>query len=193
MRRSDASRQAGFTLIELLVAMAIFSFILLIIVSGFLMVMRMRNKALAYNMVQDSARTAMNELVRAVRDSSGVVPASVVAGPNGAICLQQTGGQVLRYYVTGGILTRATACTAPFTNAQAITNSSVRVTRFDVRQENSSATNPNIKPEMLITLTVASNNGTAVVAADGSATCSTNSHDLPYCAVQNLTSGAVPR
>ena len=134
--------EAGFTLIELLMAMAIFSFMLMIVVIGFINVVHIHNQAVAANIAEDNARTAMDELVRAVRTSNGVLPSAA-----NTLCLTNTssGGETI-YYVAHpfpltplvGVLTRANSprvlgtpnCVVPGTSPQAITSSIVSVTAF---------------------------------------------------------------
>ncbi len=90
-------RQDGFTLIELLVAMTVFSFMLLIIVVGFINIVRLHNQALAANLAQDNARTAMDTMVQAVRDSTGIVRPT--AGSSTVLCLNSSAGPMQAYYV----------------------------------------------------------------------------------------------
>ncbi len=180
-------------MIELLVAMAVFSFMLLIIVVGFINVVKLHNQALASNIAQDNARTAMAELVRGVRDSTGVVGAPG-AGPNGTLCLADASG-VPKYYYTrlvGTVRTlfRGDNCGAiPAANEQAITNSSVNVTNFVATVD--SLGPAIVKPEVKLTVTVGSSNGTTT--AGPIPTCNNNNADRQFCAVVTLTSGAVPR
>ena len=175
----------GFSLIELLVAMAVFSFILLIIVVGFINIVQLRNQALASNMAQDNARTAMNELVRAVRDYQGVVGAPT-AGPLGTICLSKVGGQSSSYKIVSSVLTRYDGCGPTATFSQSITSSSMSVVFFEAVPETMGSNI--VKPQIKITVSVASNNGTATGGV-----CNDNNHDRNFCSTATLTSGAVPR
>lgn len=175
----------GFSLIELLVAMAVFSFILLIIVVGFINIVQLRNQALASNMAQDNARTAMNELVRAVRDSQGVVGAPT-AGPLGTICLSKVGGQSSSYKIFSSVLTRYDGCGPTATFSQSITSSSMSVVFFEAVPETMGSNI--VKPQIKITVSVASNNGTATGGV-----CNDNNRDRNFCSTATLTSGAVPR
>lgn len=184
VRRGAVKRQAGFTLIELLIAMALFSFMLLIVVSGIMNIIRIRNETLASNATQDSARTAMNEIVRAVRDSSSVE--NVTGGPNGNLCLIKAGGSIAYYYVNAGVLRRGDNCAGGGTSVP-LTNTSVNVTNFDPARE---VSGPTVKKEELkITLTLASNNGTA----DATGVCTGTYKDKQFCSAITLTSGAVAR
>lgn len=186
--------EAGFTLIELLMAMAVFSFMLLIIVVGFINVVKLHNQALASNMTQDNARKAMNELVRSVRDSTAVQTPAAGANAN-ELCLAKQGGQFQGYYVPTsgpqtGVLMRSDNCVNPRINPQAITNSVVSVVNF--RATNGSTGSTILKPEVALTITVASNNGTTNVAG-ANTTCKPNNADRAFCSTITLTSGAVPR
>jgi prepilin-type N-terminal cleavage/methylation domain-containing protein len=180
--------ERGFTMIELLVAMAVFSFMLLIITVGFINIVRLHNQAIASNIAQDNARTAMDELVRAVRDSSDVLtPAAGV--PANRLCLASASGPQQLYYLNANRLYRADNCTTP-TNVTALTSTSVQVASFLATVKTAG---PNIvKPQVEMTITVASNNGTTT-GTGASVTCGTSIRDRQFCAVVTLTSGAVPR
>jgi len=57
----------GFTLVELLLAMAFFSFILLFVTTGFIMINRSYNKGITAKQVQDNGRRLMEQLTREIR------------------------------------------------------------------------------------------------------------------------------
>jgi prepilin-type N-terminal cleavage/methylation domain-containing protein len=196
MSTADSQFQAGFTMIELLVAMAVFSFMLLIIAVGFINVVRLHNEAVASNQVQDSANAAMQELVQAVRDSNGMDVAKSGVNPFNAnfgtfLCLKNLSGVEQAYYVSAAnVLTRADGCTA-LNNQQPLSSSSVNVTYLGATPETSG---PSItKPEMALELTVASANGTATGTAGKDVGCNDNTYDREFCSTVDLTSGAVPR
>lgn len=88
---SRLPRQAGYTLIELLLAMSIFSFMLLLILSGYLSVFRLYQNGLASRDTQQNGRYAMEEMVRTVRESKDVVGA-VTSGDFDSVCLQSQSG-----------------------------------------------------------------------------------------------------
>jgi prepilin-type N-terminal cleavage/methylation domain-containing protein len=184
---SVTQSKAGFTMIELLIAMTIFSFMLLIVASGFIDIVRMQNQSLASNMAQDSARSAMDELVQAVRNSTGVV--SISPSTPSILCLANSTGVQQAYYVnsSNGILYRSDDCTA-YTNTVALTSAQVQVSAFTVTVETSG---PAITvPEVEIAMTVASNNGSTNIAGNA---CKADSVDRQFCSIVTLTSGAVPR
>lgn len=62
--------KAGFTLVELLLAMAFFSFILLFVTTGFIMVNRAYNKGLTVKLVQDEGRRVIEDISRSIRVAS---------------------------------------------------------------------------------------------------------------------------
>ncbi len=183
--------EAGFTLIELLMAMTVFSFMLLIVVVGFMNVVRIHNQAIASNYTQDNARTAMNELVRAVRDSTAVLTPAAGAGSD-RLCLTKAGGTLQGYYIDGttNALMRATDCNVPGANPVAVTNPVVQVTDLSANNETVGA--KILKPQINISITIASNNGTTT---GGGATvkCTPTNQDRQFCSTITLTSGAVPR
>jgi prepilin-type N-terminal cleavage/methylation domain-containing protein len=183
----QSSSEGGFTLVELLVAMAVFSFMLVIVVVGFINVVHMHNQAIASNMSQDNARTAMDELVRAVRDSAGVV--STTAGPSGTLCLASPTGQQRIYYLNAGVLTRADNCTTR-TGPQQITSSSVTVSNFEATVQ---STGPKVvKPVVRLTVTMGSSNGTTI-GAGTALRCRDSNQERTFCSIVTLTSAAVPR
>jgi len=181
--------ERGFTLVELLVAMSVFSFMLVIVVVGFINVVHLHNEAIASNMAQDNARTAMDELVRAVRDSAGTI--TPTAGPNGTLCLgAPQGGQERYYYLVAGVLTRADNCTT-HSNPASITSSSVQVTNFDPIVQ---STGPKVKkPVVQLTVTVGTAGNGTTVGAGASLACGNSNASRTFCSVVTLTSGAVPR
>jgi prepilin-type N-terminal cleavage/methylation domain-containing protein len=181
--------ERGFTLVELLVAMSVFSFMLVIVVVGFINIVHLHNQALASNAAQDNARAGMDELVRAVRDSAGVV--STTPGPNGRLCLASPTGQQRVYYLVGGVLTRADNCAAPVAGTIAsITSSAVTVSNFAAVVQ---STGPKVvKPVVQLTLTLGSSNGTTT-GTGAALTCGTSNSARTFCSTVTLTSGAVPR
>jgi prepilin-type N-terminal cleavage/methylation domain-containing protein len=187
---SKAPAEAGFTLIELLMAMTVFSFMLLIIVVGFMNIVRMHNQAVASNMAQDSARSAMNELVRAVRDSGGVTYVSLPSTP-GQMCLASTTGQPQQYYVENGSLKRADGCGGiSRTSSHQLTSNAVEVQDFTPTLE-TAGTNIS-KAQVKLSLTIGSANGTTEMV-NGKLQCGPGNAERTFCAVVTLTSEAVQR
>jgi prepilin-type N-terminal cleavage/methylation domain-containing protein len=210
--------QRGFTLIELLVAMAVFSFMLLIIVVGFMNIVNVHNAALASNHAQDSARAAMDEMVQGVRDSTGVqwihqYPAYAglmdpgVANDSNfdVFCLSSASGNAQEYFVawvaalsTHQLFVRNTGnCSTAALNPTdtALTANNMDVRYFDVKQ----VPDPTVtglpagwKPQVEMTLKLGTNNGTA--SGNGvNFKCNANVADRAFCATATITSGAAPR
>jgi len=84
--------QKGFTLVELMLSMAFFSFILLFVTSGFIIVNRAYNKGLTVKLVQDEGRELVEELTREVRISNSK---SIKTDDNTTKCIEVSG---YRYY-----------------------------------------------------------------------------------------------
>jgi len=186
--------QAGFTLIELLMAMAVFSFLLLIVTSGFVQVVRIHQAGIASRATQQNARLVLDTVIKDVR-------ASASAGVGGTaqlgyLCLTR-GSQALEYAVDGSgnlrqgtIVAPAAGCPAPvFTTAwRTLNDTSTQVTQFAL-----SAT-PAVTPGLgtaMVTLTVVSRNN--LTALDATKTHCTPGPGSQFCAVTTLSSGAALR
>lgn len=185
--------ESGYTLVELVIAMAVFSFMLLIMVVGFINVVHIHNQAVASNVVQDNARVAMDTMIQGVRNSAGVVGIPT-PGPNGDLCLKTNTGQQYVYYVApvGGTkaLFRARNCVTRNSPEQ-ITSLQVQVSNFDPMIETSG---PAVeKPEVKLTLTVGSNNNTTGTTSGAALSCGPSTQDRTFCSTMTLTSGVVPR
>lgn len=193
----------GFTLVELVVAMALFSFMLLIVVVGFMNIVGLHDQAIAANATQNSARAALDQLVDAVRNSQSVQSICDSTGGNCGspktateiLCLNMAASAQEVFYVDNGVLYEAQNCpAAQRVSVQALTEPSVQVTNFGavVQSVGASIT----KPEVQLSVTVASANGTSQTAGQGAAattTCANDDNDRQYCSVITLTSGAEPR
>ncbi|MBW4061311.1 prepilin-type N-terminal cleavage/methylation domain-containing protein [Candidatus Saccharibacteria bacterium] len=123
-------REAGFTLIELLMAMAIFSFMLTIIITGFVNVVGLHNQSVAANVVQDNAQTIIATMTREIREGTGLVLPSTAQPNPGYICMNDG---TVRYYVVGTTLVKAVAlppnCAKP-SSPIALSSSTVHVASF---------------------------------------------------------------
>jgi prepilin-type N-terminal cleavage/methylation domain-containing protein len=80
MSESRLNMAGGYTLVELLIAMAIFSFMLVIIVAGFVNIIRLHNSSVSTNVVMDNSQTIMAGLERSIRDGATVDPTALAAG-----------------------------------------------------------------------------------------------------------------
>jgi hypothetical protein len=178
--------------------MAVFSMMLVIIVSGMINIVRMHNEALASNQAQDNARSTIDELVRGIRDSSGVDWANTDnAGLNGTtrLCLKSANSSGSEYWVqlTSGVLVlyrHDNGCTTT-SGGVAVTDPEVNVQDFKVTPT-TSLTAGFPRQEVHISVTVGSSNGTTTGSGAGT-TCSGSTGAREFCSVVTLTSGAVPR
>lgn len=132
--------EAGFSLVELLLAMAVFSFMLLIITAGFINVVRIQQSGVASRSTQQSARLVLDSLMKDVRAAS--VARVRETGQNDALCLD-TGGQTLEYAVDSngdlrvasiGSLAASSACPVPVIDSswRRLGDSPVKTTQFNV-------------------------------------------------------------
>jgi prepilin-type N-terminal cleavage/methylation domain-containing protein len=192
MSPEPMTHEAGFTLIELILAMAVFAFMLLLIVVGFLNVVRLHDEVVAANQAQDSARSAMDTIVQAVRDSSAVVQPTTQGAPWPTLCVASSSGPDVAFYVdsTTNILYEANNCSAPYVNAVPLTSSNEQA-YFQSKLE-STSTNPQWRPEVELKLIVASNNGTTT-GSGSTLACGPSNVDRAFCSVVTLTTGAEPR
>jgi prepilin-type N-terminal cleavage/methylation domain-containing protein len=195
MKRHSSDK--GFTLIELLLAMAVFSFMLLIVVAGFINIVRLHNEALAANLAQDNARVAIDAMVKDVRDSSG--PILPGAGPGNILCLSSSSQANVIYYTAPtpppnsySVLYRANtdALCSTKTSVEAITSPSVNVADFTATVT-SNMNNP--KKDVNLSITLGSNNLTTGSTSGKNLACGTTIQDRAFCSVVTLTSGAISR
>lgn len=189
------NEQAGFTLVELVISMAIFSFLLLIIVVGFLNIAQLHDEALATDQSQNSARSAMDELVQGVRNASSVISPTAVGVPASTMCLATADGGQQIYYIDNKVLYRSDDCATSTTwtapepaNTYALTDSGVQASVFQATVDTGGL--GITEPEVRLKLTVGSNNGTTNGAGTS---CLTGTVNHAFCSIVTLTSGAVPR
>lgn len=102
MIRRDKS---GFTLVELMLAIAFIGFIILFVVFAILQVMRTYNKGLTVKEINQTARTAVEDMSRAARSSDNIMTTTI---PVGRVCFGSVsyvwnyqGTTVNRYDSTG--------------------------------------------------------------------------------------------
>ncbi len=185
--------QTGFTMIELLMAMAVFSFMMLIVTTGFIQVVRIHQAGISSRATQQNARIVMDGVSKDIRESG-----AATVGNGGAaktwLCLSR-GSTTLEYAVDGSGNLRAGSvsnppagtCPSPAITSswRTLNDSSTQVTQFAA-----SATTP-VSPGLgtvLLTLTIVSRNDTSDLDA-------TQTHCQPgagsqFCAVTTLVSTA---
>jgi prepilin-type N-terminal cleavage/methylation domain-containing protein len=127
-------RQDGFTLVELMMAMAIFSFMLMIITSGIIRVMHSYEAGAVSRATQQNVRLAVDDFSKAVRASAKAV---VPGGDPSRVCLLR-GSQMVEYALDGGgnlrraLLPTDQSCSAPTFSAiwSTLNDPAVVVTQF---------------------------------------------------------------
>ena len=181
-------------MIELMLSMASFSFLLLVIVVGFINIAQLHDEALATNQAQNSAQSAMDELVQGVRNSTGVASTFTVGAPMTTLCLANADGVQDVYYVHQKVLYETPDCatnlnwaTEP-TGSLALTDAGEQVSNFQATVETGGLGVS--EQEVRLTITIGSNNG----STNGAGTsCLNNDRSRAFCSIVTLTSGAVPR
>lgn len=129
--------QGGFTLVELMIAMAVFSFVLLIIAQGLLDTVHVQQNSMISRDAEQNARLVLDQITREAKTASDVT----TPGGN-AVCFNEPGGWV-EYAVippvapsTARVLYRQTlpagaACpSVPVASSSAVTSSTVSVLAF---------------------------------------------------------------
>lgn len=132
----------GYTIIELLFAVVNFTFVLMIAVSAFIVVMRIYNKAAFARQTQQATRSVVEQMTNDIRLASVV---SVTSSPTESICLttkSPTEGSV-RYYlrpssgpptpasvIREGFPTAVTDCLASPTTTRQMTADNLSVTNL---------------------------------------------------------------
>lgn len=84
--------QRGYTLIELSVAAALLGFFLMVIMAGFISMVKMNQKGQAARLTQQGVRFAVEEMVRATREAGQVD--GDAGSVNGQLCLVAAGRKV---------------------------------------------------------------------------------------------------
>jgi prepilin-type N-terminal cleavage/methylation domain-containing protein len=93
MRMPKQLSSKGFTVIELLIASAIFALVLILITTGILQFSRQYYKGVLASKTQNTARTILNDITRAIQLNSGEVYTLQPTGPARGFCI----GEVKRY------------------------------------------------------------------------------------------------
>lgn len=95
-RSKNGQLQAGFTLIELILAMALFSFVLLIITTGFVNILHLYESGVAMGATQQNARFGLDDIVS--EGHSAYQTTVIGTTPDQQICLYEPGAMV-QYYI----------------------------------------------------------------------------------------------
>ena len=131
MKNMQSTKQAGFTLVEIMMAMAIFTFMLLVVSLAYINIARLYSASTAARNVQQNNRFAMEQMTRVARTSNSVTPSQTDS--TGAITSLCFSGGTL-FYVVNGELRQAqvNGCVPPADNKyQVLTSPGVSVARFE--------------------------------------------------------------
>lgn len=125
------NKQSGFTLVEIMLAMAIFTFMLLVVSMAYINIARLYNASTAARNVQQNNRFAMEQISRVARSSKTVeLPTPDSKGGLTSICFNRA----TKFYVDNGALRQATvtSCSdAPKQEDQTLTSPGVSVARIE--------------------------------------------------------------
>lgn len=179
----------GFTLVELVLAMAVFSFMLLIISAGFLNVVRLQQSGTSYRNTSQGTRFGMEEIVRNTRDASAII--YPLSGTDSRLCIV-VNGSVRQYWVVlsgqdQDALAEATECNPTTTSYKVMTSRDVKVTRFQVTKIEPSTING--KPGVELELDLANNNGSVLVGSS----CDQTVFGAHFCSVSKVRSAVTLR
>ncbi len=184
----QAQRQGGFTLVELILAMALFSFFLLIVVAGFLHVVKLYQLGLVARDTQQNTRFGMQEMVRAAREGERVGIGTL----GNQVCLYYPGGGVKFYIETTTLrrqqLSENSSCdTSPNASDPAVSSTDVKVIGLAATPVQEPAA-PGITPtpSVELTLTIASTNDPTLITGQY---CQ-QGNGSQFCSVTVITSAA---
>ena len=188
-----ASKQNGFTLVELILAMAIFSFMLLIILIGFLTIVHLHQSGIAMRDAQQNARYASEDVVRTFRSATDAT-VTPTANPNlNTLCLTVGGASVLYRVDATGRLLRDTftlaSCPPGFVTETALTSASVNVIGFSIDRQSSGG----LALASMIRLSVASVSSYTFTGSAGTMTCTPGQAASQYCSVANIITASSTR
>lgn len=77
-KRDFSKNRAGFTIVELMIASAVFSVVLLVCASGLIQIGRVYYKGITSSQTQESARSIMDDISRAIQFSGGRITQTLV-------------------------------------------------------------------------------------------------------------------
>ena len=87
--------QAGFTLVEISLAMAIFTFMLLVVSMAYINIARLYNASTAARTVQQNNRFAMEQISRVARSAGSATVVTDTGSIKKGLCLKSSSGEQL--------------------------------------------------------------------------------------------------
>jgi prepilin-type N-terminal cleavage/methylation domain-containing protein len=174
------TQQSGFTLVEISLAMAIFTFMLLVVSMAYINIARLYNASTAARNVQQNNRFAMEQMSRVARTSSRAI--TVNSGDITGVCFNPKSGSQL-FYLQNNQLRQATVsdCTGLPTAeepGQVLTSSGTNAVRL--------AVDTSVPRTVTMTLWMASKTD-LVGTVDGSGLQCKQGAGSEFCAVNKLT------
>jgi type II secretory pathway pseudopilin PulG len=125
----QVKHEEGFTLIELLMAFTLFSFVMLLVVNGFIYVSRMHQNGVSIRNTQEAARLVSETLTRQIRTASEVKATAT------GLCVVNNNAIVFELNPATNILNRRLVpnndCSNPAGSIEPITSDDVWVRRFE--------------------------------------------------------------
>lgn len=113
---TSTTKQSGFTLVEITLAMAIFTFMLLVVSLAYINIARLYSASTSARNVQQNNRFAMEQITRVARVSSRLTTSDINAqGSVGRLCFTATARATQIFYVQNDELRQASvaSCDAP--------------------------------------------------------------------------------
>jgi prepilin-type N-terminal cleavage/methylation domain-containing protein len=99
MKKLRTNLEQGFTLAELVMALAIFSFMFMIVIAGFIQVTKIYEAGISARATQQNARLILDDFSKLARNSGAAVVVPIDA-THSRVCLVR-GSSIYEYYVDG--------------------------------------------------------------------------------------------
>ena len=136
------NKQAGFTLVEISMAMAIFTFMLLVVSMAYINIARLYNASTAARNVQQNNRFAMEQISRVARSSVSADEVPDSAMVQQGVCFKSSSGEQLFYLHslsaaqdTEFELRQSSSCNNPTDgNSKVLTSSGVYVAKLEAKR-----------------------------------------------------------
>lgn len=179
------NKQAGFTLVEISMAMAIFTFMLLVVSMAYINIARLYNASTVARAVQQNNRFAMEQITRVARTSSKAEWVNVARAKNGqGLCF---GGSQLFYLRSldaaadpyKNELVQASSCDNSDANAKVVSSLDTYAAKLETDGNPAAGT-------VTISLWMTARKDLLNTAGDSRLTCKTGAGS-EFCAINKLT------
>jgi len=174
------SNVRGFTIIELLMAMAVFSFVMVIIVAAFMQLMSGYRQGVTNQKTQNLNREILVQMTRAAHDSSTLT----VSADNSHVCF---GDSQYDYDQTNGNLylgERSANCSSVAANRKNLISDDLKVLKFVVDPRSSSNTANPVVLGANVELTIATRNEDLL--DDSGQACDPTKAGSQYCSITTI-------